>query len=216
MRLGRLTRFKAKLAAKTNRKNIYAKINKQINISVDTNQGTNSKSGGLESVKYYVFNGEDEDKWNEYCIKTLAFAETKGWVEGLTNENASEDMKKKVKSYLTMSLTGKVFKFLDRSREPKDVRDALEEELSQTEDEDRYELEEEFKQCKMVDQYGNPTDWFNQLDEINTKIGNIKGGKYTKTEDDIKLQIRMNLLENVYSEVITLFKNYSTMTLKEV
>ena len=68
----------------------------------------------------------------------------------------------------------------------------------------------------MVDQYGNPTDWFNQLDEINTRIGNIEEGKYIKTDDNIKLQIRMNLLENVYSEVITSFKNYSTMTLKKV
>ena len=35
-------------------------------------------------------------------------------------------------------------------------------------------------------------------------------------DDDIKLQIRMNLPENVYSKVITSFKNYSIMTLKEV
>ena len=68
----------------------------------------------------------------------------------------------------------------------------------------------------MVDQYGNPTDWFNQLDEINTKIGNIEGGKYTKIDDNIKLQICMNLPENLYSKVITSFKNYSMMTLKEV
>ena len=32
----------------------------------------------------------------------------------------------------------------------------------------------------MVDQYGNLADWFNQLDEINSRIGNIEGGKYTK------------------------------------
>ena len=60
-----------------------------------------------------------------------------------------------------MSLTGKSFKFLNCSKEPKDVWDALEVEFALTEDEDRYELEEEFKQCKMIDQYGNPTDWFN-------------------------------------------------------
>ena len=54
-------------------------------------------------VKYYIFNGEDEDKWNEFSIKTLAFAETKGWVEGLTDENAADDMEKKVKSYVTIS-----------------------------------------------------------------------------------------------------------------
>ena len=49
----------------------------------------------------------------------------------------------------------------------------------------------------MVNQYGNPTDWFNQLDEINTKIGNIEGCKYNKTDDDIKVQIRMNPPENM-------------------
>ena len=144
--------------------------------------------------------------------KHLAFAETMGWVEGLADENASEEMKKKAKSYLTMSLTGKVFQFLNRSREPKNVWDILEEEFAPTEDEERYKLEEEFKQCKMVDQYGNPTYWFNQLDKINTKIGNIEGGKYTKIDDDIKLQICMNLPENVYSKVITSYKNYSTMS----
>ena len=101
-------------------------------------------------------------------------------------------------------------------REPKDVWDTLEEDFAPTEDEDCYELEEEFKQGKMVDQYGNPTDWFIQLEEINAKMGNIEGGKYTKTDDNIKLQIRMNLPEDVYSEVITSFKNYSSMTLKEV
>ena len=47
-------------------------------MSADTNQRTSLKSGGLESAKYYVFNGEDEDKWNEYSIKTLTCAETKG------------------------------------------------------------------------------------------------------------------------------------------
>ena len=90
-------------------------------MSTDTNQGTSSKSGGLESVMYYIFNREDEEKWNKYSIKTLAFAETKGQVEGLTNENALEEMKKKAKSYLTMSLTGKAFKFLNCPREPKDA-----------------------------------------------------------------------------------------------
>ena len=98
---------------------------------------------------------------------------------------------------------------MNSSREPKDVWDALEEEFAPTDDEDCYELEEEFKQCKMFDQYGNPTDYFNQLDKINTRIGNIY-------HYNIKLQICMNLLENVYSEVITSFKNYSSMALKEV
>ena len=55
-----------------------------------------------------------------------------------------------------------------------------------------------------------------QLDEINKKLSNNEGGKYVKTEDDIKLQIRMNLPEEVYSEAITSFKDYTNMSLKEV
>ena len=68
----------------------------------------------------------------------------------------------------------------------------------------------------MVDQYGNPRDWFNQLDRINTRIDNIEGRKYTKTDNNIKLQIRMMLPEKVYSEVITSFKNYSSLILKKL
>ena len=105
---------------------------------------------------------------------------------------------------------------MNSSREPKDVWDALEEEFAPTDDEDCYELEEEFKQCKMFDQYGNPTDYFNQLDKINTRIGNIEGGKYIKTDNNVKLQIRMKLPQNMYSKVIISFKNCSTMKLKEV
>ena len=37
-----------------------------------------------------------------------------------------------------------------------------------------------------------------------------------KSEDDIKLQIRINLPEDAYSEVITKFKDYSNMSLKKV
>ena len=46
-------------------------------MSAEINQESSSKAGGLESVKFYVFNKEDEEKWNEYSIKTLLFAETK-------------------------------------------------------------------------------------------------------------------------------------------
>ena len=68
----------------------------------------------------------------------------------------------------------------------------------------------------MEEDYSNLTDWFNHLDEINTKLNNIDGGKYIKNEDYIKIQIRMNLPEEVYSEMITLFKDYANMSLKEM
>ena len=49
---------------------------------MSTITGAGLKSGGLESVKYYIFDREDKDKSNENSIKMLAFAETKGWMEG--------------------------------------------------------------------------------------------------------------------------------------
>ena len=115
------------------------------------------------------------------------FAETKGWVEGLTDSTVVDDKKKKAKSYLAMSLTSKSFKLLNRLNNPKDIWEALEEEYVPTEEYDRYELEEEFKRCMMEDTYGNPTNWFKRLDEINTKLSNIDGGKYSKMEDNIKI-----------------------------
>ena len=68
-----------------------------------------------------MFDGEDKDKWNEFSIKTLALAETKWWMEGLMDEHASDEKKKKAENYLTISLTSKAFKFLNRSKNPKDI-----------------------------------------------------------------------------------------------
>lgn len=115
-----------------------------------------------------------------------------------------------------MSLTGKAFRFISRSKEAYEVWNALMDEFAPTEAEDRYELEEEFKQCIMEDAHGNPTDWFNKLDEINSRFSNIEDGKFQKDENDIKLHIRMNLPEDLYSEVITSFKDYSSMSLRQV
>ena len=184
--------------------------------TVTTSNSPGAKSGGLESVKYYVFDGEDEERWNEYSIKTLAFAEAKGWKEGLTEKDASDEKKKNAKNYLTMSLTGKAFRFISRSKKANEVWNALMDEYAPTEAEDRYELEEEFKKCVMDDAQGNPTDWFNKLDEINSRFSNIEDGKFQKDEEEIKLHIRMNLPEDLYSEVITSFKDYSSMTLRQV
>ena len=114
-------------------------------MSVATSSSSKSKSGGLESVKYYVFDGENEERWNEYSIKTLAFAESKGWSEGLTSESASKDSKTSAKNYLTMSLTGKAFRFVNQTKTACEIWEALKDEYAPTEEEDRYELEQEFK-----------------------------------------------------------------------
>ena len=45
---------------------------------------------------------------------------------------------------------------------------------------------------------------------------NIENGKFQKSDEEIKLHIRMNLPEEIYSEVITSFRDYSTMTLRQV
>ena len=185
-------------------------------MSIITSSSSASKSGGLESIKNYVFDGENEERWHEYCIKTLAFAETKGWQEGLTKSDASKEHQTSAKNYLTMLLTGKAFRFINQTKKANEIWEALKDEYAPTEEEDRYELEQEFKQCVMENNQSNPTDWFNMLDEINARFNNIENGKYQKTDEDIKLHIRMNLPEDLYSEVITSFKDYSTMTLRQV
>ena len=55
------------------------------------------------------------------------------------------------------------------------------------EEDNRYELEEAFKQCMMRDAQGNPKDWFNRLDKIETKLSKINGEKYTKSDDETKV-----------------------------
>ena len=112
----------------------------------------------------------------------LACAETKGWVEGLRDENSLDKKKMKAKSYLAISQINKAFKFLYRLKNPKDIWEPLEEEFVPTKEDDRYELEQEFKRCTMEDDYSKPTDWFNRIDEINTKLSNINSGKYIKSE----------------------------------
>ena len=75
-------------------------------------------------------------------------------------------------------------------KNPKDIWEALEEEFAPTEEDDRYTEEDDIKQWMIEENYSNPTDWFNCIDEVNTKISNIDGGKYIKNEDDIQPQIR--------------------------
>ena len=185
-------------------------------MSAATSSNSGAKSGGLESVKYYVFDGENEGRWHEFSIKTLAFAEAKGWKEGLIKDNASKENQTRAKNYLTMSLTGKAFRFINQAKKASDIWDALKDEYAPTEEEDRYELEQEFKQCVMENQYSNPMDWFNMMDEINARFSNIDDGKFQKSEEDIKLHIRMNLPEDLYSEIITSFKDYLAVSLRQV
>ena len=121
-----------------------------------TSSSSKNKLGGLESVKFYVFDGENEERWHEYNIKILAFAEAKGWKEGLTKEEASDEDKKSANHYLTMSLTRKAFRFISHSKKANEIWKALNEKYAPTEEKDRYELEQEFKQYTMEDPHGSP------------------------------------------------------------
>ena len=115
-----------------------------------------------------------------------------------------------------MLLAGKAFRFISHSKKANEIWEALNDKYAPIEEEDRYELEQEFKQCTMEDPHGNPTDWFNILGEINARFSNIDDGKYQKSDKDIILHIRVNLPEDLYSEIITLFKDSSTMSLRQV
>ena len=185
-------------------------------MSVVMSRSSGAKLGGLESIKYYVFNGENKERWHKYYIKTLAFAEVKGWREGLTKDDASKEHQTNAKNYLIMSLTGKAFRFINQVMKANEIWEALKDEYSPTKEEYCYKLEQQFKQYVMENQHANPTDRFNMLDEINARFSNTKDSKNQKSDEDLKLHIRMHLPEDLYSEVNTSFKDYSSMSLHQV
>ena len=78
---------------------------------------------------------------------------------------------------MTKSLTGKDFKFLNCSKNQKEILETFEEEYFFTEEDSRYELQEQFKRCMKEDSYEIPTDWFNRFDKIIIKLSNIDRGK---------------------------------------
>ena len=89
-------------------------------------------------------------------------------------------------------------------------------EFISTDTDDRYELKKESKQYCVKNPRGNLTSCLNQLDENNSSFENVGNMKILNAKDDLKLHIIMNLPENVYSELITAFKVYSTLSLCQV
>ena len=177
------------------------------------------KETGLASVKVIPFSGKDEE-WREWSKKVLAFATVKGWQKALfstssQDKEVTDQMMVSALNFLTMSLTDQAFAFVENAPNAAQVWDELNEEFEPCEDTDVYELQEEFTRCKLLHTRENPTLWFKRLEHLNQRLRKIDP-KYKKNDDDVKIHVRVNLPEGLYSELITKTRDeLKTMSVKD-
>ena len=154
------------------------------------------------SVKIIPFSG-CESEWREWSKKVLAFSEMKGWGEALVKQkDVKQENKADALNFLTMSLTDKAFAFVENASDPSEVWSELNEEFEPCEETDVYELQELYTRCKLMTSRENPTMWFKRLDHLNDRLRKVDP-KYMKSDDEVKLHVRVHLPESEYSELIT-------------
>ena len=168
----------------------------------DASKEDGATGKGPTSVKMIAFSGKERE-WREWSKKVIAFGTMKGWVSAILGENkATAKQKSDAMSFLTMSLTGKAFAFVEDATDPHVVWCELNDEFEPCEEVDIYDLQEEFTRCKLKSNRENPTMWFKRLDHLNDRLRKVDP-KYVKDDDQVKIHIRVHLPETEYSELIT-------------
>ena len=169
----------------------------------------------LETVKVIRFAGRQKS-WREWKAKVLAYAEKMDWKDALTEENASDKQKGDALAFLTMSLCGEAFDFVEHAETPKEAWEELLEEYAPSSNEDAYSVAESFSKCKLFYPTENPVKWFKRLQHLNQVLGEINKKK-KKTNEDLKLHVKINLPKEVYSELLTTMRNdFETMTWRDL
>ena len=165
---------------------------------------TETNESALESVKTIKFTG-DEKKWREWHKKVEAYAKVKGFHEALLDNNGTgvtEKMRNNALNFLTMCLCGTAFAFVEDATDAAQVWKELKEEYSPSEDIDVYTLQEEFLRCKLTSDLENPVHWFKRLEHINSRLSYIDAS-YKKSDEDLKIHIKVHLPSKYYSELLT-------------
>ena len=176
-------------------------------------------STGIESVKAIPFSGLKPRKYREWNKKVLAFAKTKGWALALTDESNSKCTQKMVDNalnFLTMCLTDKAFAFVEHAKSPSVVWSELKDEYSPGEDIDIYDLQEDFSECKLSHEKENPADWFKRVEHISEMLSEIDP-KFRKTDEELKIHLKVNLPKSSYSELLTSIRpSFRSMSYKDL
>ena len=178
---------------------------------------SDTKESTLESVKTIKFTG-DEKKWREWHKKVEAYAKVKGFHKALINNNDSavtDKMRDNALNFLTMCLCETAFAFVEDASNAAQVWNELKEEYSPSEDIDVYSLQEEFLRCTLKSDLENPVHWFKRLEHINSRLTNIDL-TYKKSEEDLKIHIKVHLPSKYYSELLTTIRRtFRTISLKD-
>ena len=175
------------------------------------------KDSKLESVKLIKYAGR-ADRWREWSKKVIAYAKTKNFNLALTNYSdpkVTEKMKNDALNFLTMSLSGEAFSFVENADNSGDVWTELMEEYAPSDDNQIFDLQEEFLKCNLVSDDENPMFWFKRLEYFNSRLRAIDS-KYIKSDDDLKIHVKSNLPSSIYSElIVAVRKDFKDMLWKD-
>ena len=158
------------------------------------------------STKIILYSGEKEEECDEWIMKSLAIARSKGWYEATeTGFVADDDAKKKIDAmgvtYFTLACTSNAFRVIKNQKTAIDMIAALEERYEETEEDDHINLLEVYTSSKMTNTAENPEDWMLKIEDINERMAGVDNG-YKKADAEIKIKILAGLPEE-YSEVVT-------------
>ena len=147
-----------------------------------------------------------------------AYAKVKGFHKTLINNNDSavtDKMRDNALNFLTMCLCETAFAFVEDASNAAQVWNELKEEYSPSEDIDVHSLQEEFLRCTLKSDLENPVHWFKRLEHINSRLTNINL-TYKKSEEDLKIHIKVHLPSKYYSELLTMIRRtFRTISLKD-
>ena len=133
---------------------------------------SDEKDSKLESVKLIKYTGR-ADRWREWSKKVIAYAKTKNFhlaLTNYTNPKVTEKMKSDTLNFLTMSLSGDAFSFVENADNSGEVWTKLVDEYAPSDDNQIFDLQEEFLKCNLVSDEENPMMWFKRLEYINSRL----------------------------------------------
>ena len=161
----------------------------------------------LETIKIIKYSGK-QNAWREWRAKVLAYAEKMDWKKALLEDGdeVTDKQKKDALSFLTLSLCGEAFDFIEHADSAKEAWDELLEEYAPSSNEDAYSVAESFTKCKLLYPSENPIKWFKRLQHLNQLLGEIDKSK-KKTQEDLKLHVKINLPKELYSELLTTIRS---------
>jgi hypothetical protein len=169
-----------------------------------------AESESKRTFRVKNFTGEGEDEWRVWSSKMLAFAHKKGYHDALTKTldlsvEENEKANREAISDLTIVCEGEAWEIM-HDVETEDASayekwEALKQAFHPEEIDDYVDLTNEFKLCKMENEYEDPKIWIRKLTAINRRLGAIND---KHKHDNVQMIAEIFLkLPLCYSEFVT-------------